>query len=367
MSARSLFPLISPLSVCSARSAKYMLFAITALLVMLAAIPAAFSQEKTEIDIWSTTDTAAFESVIRAFETANPDIEIAYHEITTNALFEHVLYARDRKDNAIDLVISSAMDLQVKLVNEGLASPFSADRAGATPSWAEWRNELYGFTYEPIVLVYNKEAFRGYPLPKTHSDLADLLINNLPTFEGKVGTYDAASSGAGYLFFTQDAIQSDKIFRVIEALSRAKMRTYDYTSAILDAVASGDLILGYNVIGTYALERASKDPNVGIFQFKDYTIVMSRTAFIYKHSRKKREAERFLEFLLSETGQEKMARDSALIPISPDMRRLKLPADSTNAYLPIKMGIGLLTYQDPLKRRYFLDVWNSIFKKPEEQ
>ena len=328
---------------------------------------AALAQDKTAIDIWSTTDTAAFESLIHAFEQANPDISVIYHEVTTNELYDHVISAKERRDSKIDLVISSAMDLQVKLVNEGLASPFSADKAGSTPPWAQWRNELYGFTYEPIVLVYNKAAFKGYPLPRTHSDLADLLINNLPTFEGKVGTYDAASSGAGYLFFTQDAIQSDKIFRVIEALSRAKMRTYGFTSAILDAVASGDLILGYNVIGTYALELASRDPNVGIFQFEDYTIVMSRTAFVYKYSHKRAEAERFMEYLLSDAGQQKMAQNTSLIPIAPDQRRLKLPPNSTNAYLPIKMGIALLTYQDTLKRRYFLDVWNSLFKKPETE
>ena len=337
------------------------------LLIMMLGSARLHAQGMTELDIWSTTDTSAFVSLIAAFEKANPDISISYHEVTTNALYEHVLTARSRKETQIDLVISSAMDLQVKLVNEGLASPLSIDRAGDTPSWAIWRNELYGFTYEPIVLVYNKEAFRGYPMPQTHSDLAELLINNLPAFDGKVGTYDAASSGAGYLFFTQDAIQSDKIFRVIEALSRARMQTYDYTSAILDAVASGDLILGYNVIGTYALEQASRNPNLGIFQFKDYTIVMSRTAFIYRYSKKKSEAERFLEFLLSANGQRQMAKDSALIPISPEFRRDKLPQDPTNAYLPIKMGIGLLTYQDTLKRQYFLDVWNSMFNKPEDQ
>ena len=324
------------------------------------------AQDKIWLDIWSTTDTAAFEGLVKTFEAQNTNIGVRYHEVTTNELYDHVLTARDRKDTAIDLVISSAMDLQVKLVNEGLASHFNADRVGETPDWSEWRNELYGFTYEPIVMVYNKASFHGYPLPKTHSDLAELLISNLLSFKGKVGTYDAASSGAGYLFFTQDAIQSDKIFRVIEALSRAQMRTYDYTSAILDAVSTGNLTLGYNVIGTYALERASHDPNIGIFEFRDYTIVMSRTAFIYKYSTKQQEAARFMEFLLSEEGQESMAKESALIPISPQARQQKLPQGSNNAYLPIKLGIGLLTYQDTLKKRYFLDVWNSMFKNSDK-
>ena len=320
------------------------------------------AQAQSFLNIWSSTDTSAFRSLIQTFEAQNPDISIVYHELSSNALYDRVKKAEKRGDAPIDLVISSAIDLQVKLVNDGLASPYQSGATRMVPDWASWRNELYGFTYEPIVLAYNKEAFRGYPLPKSHADLAELILNNLFYFTSKVGTYDANQSGAGYLFFTQDALQSNQIFRLIEALSRAEMRTFGYTAAILDAVASGELMLGYNVIGTYALERARNDPNLGILQFKDYTVVMTRSAFIYKYAPNRNGAERFLEYLLSEQGQRNMADDSPLIPISAELRKEKLPKDGTNAYLPIKLGVGILTYQDSLKRKSFLEVWNSIFK-----
>ncbi|WP_316862453.1 ABC transporter substrate-binding protein [uncultured Cohaesibacter sp.] len=317
---------------------------------------------ETRINIWGSTDTAAFQSVLVAFERVFPEIETIYHEVSSNELFDLVYSARDRGDRSIDVVISSAMDLQVKLVNEGLALPVHSDAAKELPNWARWRNELFGFTYEPIVLFYNKNALSHFPLPRTHSELADLLIDNLDTFEGKVGTYNANSSGAGYLFITQDAIQSDRVFRVIEALSRAKMRTYEFTSAILDAVASNELILGYNVIGTYALQRSRQDDNLGVLEFSDYTIVMSRTAFVYKHTTQRAASERFVEFLLSDAGQMAIAENSYLIPINARLRKEKFPASGTNADLPIKLDIALLTYLDKLKRQNFLEVWNSIFQ-----
>ncbi|SNY93201.1 iron(III) transport system substrate-binding protein [Cohaesibacter sp. ES.047] len=318
---------------------------------------------ETKLNIWGSTDTSAFTSLILTFEAQNPDIDIIYHELSSNELYDQVKTTQKKGDEPIDLVISSAIDLQVKLVNDGLASPYVSDATNLVPDWARWRNELFGFTYEPIVLAYNKAAFKGYPLPKSHAELAELIISNINYFKFRVGTYDVNSSGAGYLFFTQDALQSNQIFRLIEALSRAQMRTFGFTAAILDAVASGELFLGYNVIGTYALERAKNDPNLGVLPFKDYTIVMARTAFIYKYSPNRDGAERFLEYLLSDQGQQVIADDSSLIPISPTLRRERLPKDGTNAYLPIKLGVGILTYQDSLKRQSFLEVWNSIFSQ----
>ena len=340
--------------------------AIVAIIGLMLSIPLASAAES-QLHIWGSTDTPAFASLVEAFEASHPSVDVTYHEVSSNELFEAVTSAKGRTDRSIDLVISSAMDLQVQLVNEGLAAPFSSDVIETLPNWAHWRNELFGFTFEPIILVYNKKALSSYPLPETHSELADLLLNNLPNFISKVGTYDPNSSGTGYLFLTQDALQSDQIFRVIKALSQAQMRTFGYTARIIDAVASGELSLGYNVIGTYALESARKNDNLGILQFRDYTIVMSRTAFIYKYADNPDNAARFLAYLLSTDGQKEIARNSALIPIDPHLRASRLPEGQTNAYLPIKLDIGLLTYLDSLKRKYFLDVWNSIFDQDDEE
>jgi len=320
-------------------------------------------EAKTTLHILSTTDTSAFQNLTKKFEALNQDIKIDYQERTTKTVYRKVMSApRNRKAN-IDLVISSAMDLQVQLVNNGLALPYTSEATDLTPDWARWRNELYGFTYEPIVLAYNKAAFHNYPLPKSHADLAQLLTKNAFAFGGKIGTYDINRAGAGYLFITQDFIQSKETFRLIEAFGQTAIQTYCCTSNILDRVISGELTLGYNVIGSYALKRAQHDKNLGILLFSDYTIVMARTAFIYKYTQNRDAAERFLEFLLSKQGQSEILKSSALIPISPDLRMNKLPNKGSHAYLPIKLGVGLLTYQDELKRKYFIRNWNKILSR----
>lgn len=68
------------------------------------------------ITIFSATDTPAMAPVIAEFEARNPGVTVVYEEFQTVALHEAMLAGA-----APDVVISSAMDLQVDLVNRGIA------------------------------------------------------------------------------------------------------------------------------------------------------------------------------------------------------------------------------------------------------
>ena len=74
-----------------------------------------------------------------------------------------------------DFVFSSAMDLQVKLANDGYAR--SADGGAwprAWPDWANWRDTAFALTFEPAVLVYHKPSFPDGP-PQSRLELMDWL------------------------------------------------------------------------------------------------------------------------------------------------------------------------------------------------
>ena len=49
--------------------------------------------------------------------------------------------------------MSSAMDLQMKLVNDGFAESISILENLDIPDWSQWQNKLYGFSLEPIGMV----------------------------------------------------------------------------------------------------------------------------------------------------------------------------------------------------------------------
>ncbi|MBP0614430.1 ABC transporter substrate-binding protein [Jiella mangrovi] len=308
------------------------------------------------LEVWSATDTSAMSAILSGFEAAHPGITLRYTEFNTAELQEAVLSAR----HLPDLIMSSAMDLQVDLVNRGMASPVA--NVPQTPDWSRWRGELFGFTQEPVALVYNRAAFAERSLPATRSELAGLIRDDPAFFEGRIGTYDVALSGVGYLFATQDAQRGFQASRLIESFGRAKAKTYCCTSAMVDDVASGKLVLAYNVIGSYALEQVTEDPRLGILLLSDYALVFTRSVFVTRQSAHKAAAGAFVRFLLSDTGQALVSRDSALFPLVESAGAqsfFESRFEGSTSLLPIRLRPSLLTWLDSRKKAKFLNDWKA--------
>lgn len=322
------------------------------------------ARAQTVVNVYSATDTIAVTELIAHFERANPGIDVAYTEFNTSELYAAVAEGA----GTVDVVISSAMDLQAKLVNSGMAHAFHPPSARNLPDWAQWRDELYGFTYEPVAMVYNKAAFAGRRLPRTRSELAGMIRDEPDFFRGRVGTYDIRLSGVGYLFATQDAQRGYQFSRLAESFGRAHARTFCCTLEVVDRVASGELVYGYNVIGSYALGRAREDARVGIYLLDDYTLVMTRTAFIPESAPNKVAAAAFVDFLLSPEGQDTIASASSLLPLVPRSAAQREMAETLGtegrSLLPIRLGIGLLTYLDKVKKDTFLADWSAAMRAP---
>ncbi|MFP3442836.1 hypothetical protein R0K18_34380, partial [Pantoea sp. SIMBA_133] len=78
------------------------------------------------------------------------------------------------------------------------------------------------------------------------------------------GTYDIESSGVGYIFAFEDASQASTWGRLLESLGQNRARLFCCSSEVIDGVRTGRLVLGYNVLGSYALARQEEDPRIGI-------------------------------------------------------------------------------------------------------
>ena len=321
-------------------------FPVALLLVVLLAHPFGEKARAQAISVWSATDIAAMAPVVEAFEAANPDVSVDYRELQTVDLHRRVL-----EGATPDVVVSPAMDLQVDLVNRGLARRLATPET-AVPRWASWRRELFGFTREPAALIYNRAALDPGEVPRTHADLATFLRENEARLVGRVGTYDIERSGIGYLFATQDAVIGQEFARVTEAMGRARARTFCCTSAMLERVATGDLVFAVNVIGSYALAAAARDGRIGVAFFDDYNLAMARTAFVPRAARRPEAGERFVSFLVSPQGQRAIAQRSSLLPIA-------AAQTPDREVIPIPLTTGLLTFLDGIKRDRFLRNWRS--------
>src|SRR5688500_7208300 len=120
-----------------------------------------------------------------------------------------------------DIIISSSVDHITKLANYCCAQAYSSPHASRIPDWAKWRDEVFGFTFEPAVIVYNRNLVPEGDIPRTHHDIVELLRTKPAAYDGKIGTYDIERSGIGYLFAFFDTLQSNIFGRLLESFGRS--------------------------------------------------------------------------------------------------------------------------------------------------
>lgn len=319
------------------------------------------------LQILSSTDEDVMKSLIADFQQQQPNIAVEYIDLNSVPLYEHFLQDYEKKATS-DLVISSAMDLQIKLVNDGYAATHSTELLQWLPEWAQWRQQAFGFTSEPAVMVYNKKLLQGQDIPQNRFELIELLRDQTERFKGRIGTYDIQRSGLGYLFASQDAQQASTWGRLTENLNSVKVKLYDSTSQMLNAVRSGELMLSYNVLGSYAFSAVSNSNKLGMILSSDYTLAMSRVAFVSNRARNPEAGHQFLDYLLSERGQRLLAVEARLYPIHPNVTSgatltgLQQATQNRGPLKLIKLGPALLTYQDQMKKENFLSEWRKVIR-----
>jgi iron(III) transport system substrate-binding protein len=321
--------------------------------------------------IYSTTDTAVFLPVIEDFKRLHPRVDVRYVDIDAGPLNTRYLEEERAGKHSADLLLSSAMDLQVKLVNDGYAVAHVSPNGVQLPAWARWRNEAVGITFEPAVLVYNRKLLAERQAPRSRPELLDALRQDAEFWRERVGTYDIDESAVGYLLASQDARLNSEFGSLLEALGSAGIRTAVTSADLLDQLERGDLVLGYNLLGSYARTRAEQNSDLLIVYPEDYTLAVSRTAVLSKNAPHPQAAHAFLEYLLSLRGQQTLAARSQLSAARPEIvgpySQMGIAERQVGPIRPIPLGPGLLTYLDDQKRRRLIESWNrAVVRAPRD-
>jgi iron(III) transport system substrate-binding protein len=264
---------------------------------------------------------------------------------------------------APDVMWSSAMDSQLKLVEEGRATTYRSPEIGALPSWAVYRDVAYGTTYEPVVFVYNKKRLREEEVPRAHDQLARMLIASPARYRGKVATLDIRKNGLGAMFIVQDRRHHRGLEDLASAMGKVEYRLVKDSATLLDKVASGDYLLGYNVPGSEALARARRTPALGVVMPQDYTLVLSRVAFIAKEAKHPNAAKLWLDYLLSARGQKVISDALGLFAIREDVEvkqgAARLGRELGARARPITIDGDLALTLEPSRREALIKRWTE--------
>ena len=315
--------------------------------------------------VYSSLDSPLAQPLIEAFQRTHRDVTVRYEDLLTGEIAARVMQETDAGLPTADLIFSSAMDVTVKLANDGYAREARVSNAAAWPPWAEWRSMVFALTFEPAVIVYHRPSFPDGP-PDTRAALIDWL-ETAP--KGSIGTYDIARSAVGYLFLMRDMEHFADLWPLVRAMGRAGVQTFPTSQDVIERVNAGTLLLGYNVLGSYAADQALRLPDLGLVLPQDYVVVVSRVALVPKAAGSPDLGEAFLQFLMSREGQTVLAERLRLPAVSLEVAGKDSAAamqEALGAKLrPVAVSPGLLAYLDTASRARVLAQWNAALEGGE--
>src|SRR5215470_5230788 len=340
------------------------LLALTAQAQVPAGYPADYAKivdgakKEGKVVVYSTTDAKLAQPLVKDFEAAFPGVKVEYTDMNSTEVYSRFTSENAANAASADTVWSSAMDLQLKLANDGMAAVYKSPESGALPDWAHWKDMVYATTFEPIAIVYNKRLVPAEDVPKTHADFTKLLTTKADKYQKKVTTYDAEKSGVGFMLVNQDAKLDPAFWELVKAMGARGVNQQSSTATMMERVSSGENLIGYNMLGSYALTRAKKDSGIGVAFTTDYNLVLSRLAFVSKNAKNPNAGRLWLDYLLSKRGQTITAEQAELFSVRTDIVGKDSGAGFSkelgNAVKPIPVSADLLSGLNEAKRLEFL-------------
>ena len=163
------------------------------------------------------------------------------------------------------------------------------------------------FSALPVVLIYNDKLL----VPEELASWEDLLN---PKFKGKIALANpshSASAFTGLLSFMEaargkspfsgdDAEESEILYQIAKQLEG---KEYEDSGEVPEAVADGSKLVGITLEET-ALKYIAKGKNIGIVYPKEGTSVVPDAGAILKGAKHLENAQKFLDFSISEECQE---------------------------------------------------------------
>jgi iron(III) transport system substrate-binding protein len=311
--------------------------------------------------VYGSTSERFARYLVDEFKALHPAIAVRYVSLPVDQLDARMRREAGSLDGP-DVVWSSAMDLQMKASLDGLAQPYRSPEAAALPAWAKWRDQLYATTYEPVVLVYNRQFVKSDEVPKTHAALRQTLVVNAEKYRGKISTYDVDNAEVGALPFRFDAAHDVRSWDLLRAMRAEGLQEQRSSGAILDRISAGQSLIAYNVAGNDAIRRARRDPLVGVQFTLDYNLVLSRVMFITKSAPHRDAARLWVDFVLSKRGQQQLQL-ADLCPIREDVSGVDagivLLRQTAKVAKPIALDAALVELSAPESIKTFKQRWHN--------
>lgn len=308
---------------------------------------------KREGEVVIYANTSVTRKLAEGFKHRFSGIEVRVLDMNSNQMQAMVMAEAGAAPPVADLAWSSAMDGQIKLINDGYALTYRSQEARNLPKWAVWRDQGFGLTAETIGFAYNKRLIPQAEVPRSHADLLRSLQEHPERWSGRISAYDPVRSGVAFLHLSEDTQAWSGAWELMDAIGSSDPLVLVGGEEMMESVASGKAAFAYNINQPFAAwwVRDNTATNVGLVTPSDYHLSISRVAFIPRAAPHPNAAKLFLDYAMSEEGQRTLG-EAGLPPA-------RAYRGSVAGDRPVRVGPALLANLDQERRRQMLARWTQ--------
>lgn len=301
----------------------------------------AFGADKNSIMIYTSVPTEIMTDIQKAFEAANPDLKLEVFRSGTSKIAAKLAAEKESNNIQADVLWLAEFSYYETLKKQGILAKFTP--AGAE-NLADSLKDKDGYYYAGrmmnMVISYNTKLVSPKEAPSTWKELTGKkwyksVVLPSPLYSGSsVCFVGALSQKYGWDYFTK--------LRANEAI------VVQANGDVTQKVASGEFKIGL-VLDYMILDLKAKGSPIDIIYPKDGMVAAPSPIGIVKTTKKMEASQKFVEYILSQKGQESLVKMGLFIPVRPDVAP---PA-------------GAPTAKEAAKRSMQVD-WKYIEEKQEE-
>ncbi|MCS2608192.1 ABC transporter substrate-binding protein [Halomonas dongshanensis] len=260
------------------------------------------------LTVYSAGPDALIERLAADF-TAQSDIDINVFQSTTGQVMARL--ESERANPLADVVISASWESAVALSQEGLLHPYRSPNAESVPDFLQ-ADDYVAQGISALALVWNRNS--DTPMPTDWADMTDAVYANQVTMP------DPAQSGTAFELLTGlvTAMGEEATWSLMEALVDNGMIVPGPNARALNPVLQGAKSVVFGAVDYISLGQQADGEAIEVIFPASGTVIAPRPMMILASSPMQDEAEQFIDFVLSEQGQRRVA-ESYLMPARSDV------------------------------------------------
>ena len=297
-----------------------------------------------EVVLYSSNTVDAINAVTADFQKKYPDIKITAVRGSTGAMMQRI--KAEAGAPKADIFWSGGFSL-LRIYGEYFQPYQSTEYARLATGYRDANNLWAGTNAHVMVIMVNKRALKGDPMPKTWSDLAH------PRWKDRLVVSDPekTSSSLATLWGIEQALGKEPLKGI------ANNATVTSTaSQVFDGVGKGEFAVGLTM--EYAAQEyvAGGNKDIEVVYPSEGTFVAPEGMALVKGGPNGADAKKFYDYLASRQAQEMLVKKFFRRPIRDDVDTTKIGLPAAGTFKVTQTDDVKLSAQQPA----FIATWKEL-------